>query len=285
MMLNFCDEGEVKWSFDTAVKDDGDMLEYNLGGVKFQIAQDPGNLVVGASIWRSGQILAQRIITGTENTSEDETAGMLPVEFRAAGLAGRSGLELGAGCAGLVGLALAMRGCTRVVLTDQAEVLPMLRENVRRFLIAAAAAPDGTMPAGCAALTGAIVVRELDWLNAYQVAEAAAAEGFDRVVCADGTYAESLHLAFLASTSATSASDAAILFMSDMRSSREHFAFRNCFGGEDALGRFIVKVLIQNLQNSRFPNLNKMGETGERIDDRLSLSAGWSDQKLMLLHW
>ncbi len=99
-------------------------------------------------------------------------------EFAAEALRGKRVLELGAGCAGLSGLCLACMGCAQVVLTDQAEVLPLLRENVSRFLSAAQALPEGSLPHGCAALTGAISVEEFDWLDPSQIRAHAAQSGY-----------------------------------------------------------------------------------------------------------
>jgi hypothetical protein len=71
----------------------------------------------------------------------------------------------------------------------------------------------------------------------------AASRGFDRVVCADGAYAESLHPALLAATCAVAAPRAAVLFAEDLRSSTVHHRFQKCFSAPDMFDiRLLGKV-------------------------------------------
>jgi len=160
------------------------------------ISQD--RMVVGNTLWNSSVVLsrcvrarrgrvhqrlgaARAVINGaalppTHRYLEAGAEGHAH-EFAAEALRGKRVLELGAGCAGLSGLCLACMGCAQVVLTDQAEVLPLLRENVSRFVSAAQAMPEGSLPHGCAALTGAISVEEFDWLDTSQIRAHAAQSG------------------------------------------------------------------------------------------------------------
>jgi hypothetical protein len=77
---------------------------------------------------------------------------------------------------------MACLGCSEVTLTDKAEVLPLLRENVRRFLEAAKELPVGLLPEDSAARSGRIYVEEFDWLDEAQVRRHATNPGFDFVV-------------------------------------------------------------------------------------------------------
>jgi predicted nicotinamide N-methyase len=70
------------------------------------------DLETGGSVWFAGYALARYILDHPETVR------------------GKAVLELGAGC-GLVSLAAAMAGARRVVATDLAVQLPLLRENMR----------------------------------------------------------------------------------------------------------------------------------------------------------
>lgn len=166
MMLDFFADGEMQVAFDTDHGEDEDR-EITLFGVTFQVKQERGSMpisqesmVVGNTLWNSSIILMRYIESGAEGTAHEYAP-----EF----CKGKRAIELGAGCAGLVGLSMACLGCAEVTITDKAEVLPLLRENVKRFLDAAKALPEGALPMGCAALRGKILVEEFDWLQESQV--------------------------------------------------------------------------------------------------------------------
>eukprot|EP00802_Teleaulax_amphioxeia_P019229 Tamp_19454.p1 GENE.Tamp_19454~~Tamp_19454.p1 ORF type:complete len:287 (+),score=61.09 Tamp_19454:122-982(+) len=237
MMLDFFADGELTVALDTdeGEEEDRDVI---LFGVAFQVRQARGSMpisqdrmVVGNTLWNSSVVLSRYLEAGAEGHAH---------EFAAEALRGKRVLELGAGCAGLSGLCLACMGCAQVVLTDQAEVLPLLRENVSRFVSAAQAMPEGSLPHGCAALTGAISVEEFDWLDTSQIRAHAAQSGYDVVLGADLSYATSLHAPLLDAVCAVAAPHANILMVEDMRSHPAHLAFRSRFG---STGFFSVRVL------------------------------------------
>ena len=218
-------------AFDTDHGEDEDR-EMAMFGVTFKIKQDRGSMsissdsmIVGNTLWNSSVVLTRYLEAGAEGTAH---------EFSNSAVKGKSALELGAGCAGLVGLSLACLGCSHVTVTDKAEVLPLLRENVRRFVQAAQALPPGALPDDCAVRSGNITVSELDWLDEDQIRYQhssgcrgvacgpakrvfaspstymqlgrahAALSGYDIVVGADISYATNFHAALLDATCAVS---------------------------------------------------------------------------------
>ena len=106
-----------------------------------------------------------------------------------ASFTGASVLELGSG-AGLAGFAAAMLG-GHVALTDVADVLPLLHDNV---------ALNFSTAAWNAAVTlrgqfGSVVVRELDWTQPQQLAQFQ--ERYDYIIGTDCVYHEALLLDLL----------------------------------------------------------------------------------------
>jgi len=179
MMLDFFADGEMQVAFDTDHGQAEDR-EISLFGVTFKVKQERGSMpisqdsmIVGNTLWNSSIVLTRYIESGAEGTSH---------EFSSQFVKGKRAIELGAGCAGLVGLSMACLGCSEVTLTDKAEVLPLLRENVRRFLEAAKELPVGLLPEDSAARSGRIYVEEFDWLDEAQVRRHATNPGFDFVV-------------------------------------------------------------------------------------------------------
>jgi len=105
-----------------------------------------------------------------------------------AALTGAAVLELGSG-AGLGGIAAAMLGA-RVTLTDVADVLPLLRENVAGNFQTAMWAEHVALREQFGSLT----VRELDWTKPEQL------DGygtFDCIIATDCVYHETLALDLL----------------------------------------------------------------------------------------
>jgi predicted nicotinamide N-methyase len=100
----------------------------------------------------------------------ERQAGRPRGDWSRSALKGKRAVELGAGM-GLGGMALALLGCD-VMLTDVAEVLPLLRRNAAQVRPEALRAADGPLRG---ADVGRAEVRELDWAVAEH-AERAKAE-------------------------------------------------------------------------------------------------------------
>ena len=111
MMLDFFADGEMQVAFDTDHGETEDR-EISLFGVTFKVKQERGSMpisqdsmIVGNTLWNSSIALTRYIESGAEGTSH---------EFSSQFVKGKRAIELGAGCAGLVGLSMACLGCSEV---------------------------------------------------------------------------------------------------------------------------------------------------------------------------
>ena len=138
-------------------------------------------------------------------------------------------LELGAGM-GLAGLALAALGA-RVLLTDVASVLPLLRVNADRNLSRAALAVSQP---GWAAGVGGVSVAELDWENKATWHPQGDGDGgsacdarrpYDVVIACDCIYKESMVPSFVATLLAHTSRRSLILVVNERRSDAVVAAF------------------------------------------------------------
>ena len=90
----------------------------------------------GGIVWESAFCLAGYLRTHIERRC------VQPPVSRSNGLRGCRVLEVGAGC-GLLGMALAVMGAKKVVLTDHPDALPLLRRNVERNAEVLGGGPGG----------------------------------------------------------------------------------------------------------------------------------------------
>jgi hypothetical protein len=150
-------------------------------------------------------------------------------------------LELGAGCAGLPGLAMALRhGCT-VTLTEHPDVVPLLRANVAQFQARITAmAGVNEISETVAAAAARVSVEALDWTDRDVLKRVAEGDGYDVVVWADAGYLGDDNDALLTAAVACVAPGGKILACESLRSQAKTTTFRRIFG---ALGFFCVKVL------------------------------------------
>ncbi|GHP07770.1 hypothetical protein PPROV_000651200 [Pycnococcus provasolii] len=187
-------------------------------------------------LWPSSLPLADFIMEQALHNQGDEMC-RIPLLARAAAKrrlnqpTGIRALELGAGCAGLPGMALAALVADEVTLTDVASALPLLEENVRRFTDAAAASGNTRC--------GKIDVRAFDWLDGEHIADMASDLGYDVVVGTDIAYADSLLEPLVRATMAVLKPGGVLLLSENLRSRRMHHEARAAFGKP---GYFAVTV-------------------------------------------
>ncbi|XRB18227.1 protein N-lysine methyltransferase [Pseudoscourfieldia marina] len=187
-------------------------------------------------LWPSSLPLADFITEQALHNQGDEMC-RIPLLARAAAKrrlnqpTGIRALELGAGCAGLPGMALAALVADEVTLTDVASALPLLEENVRRFTDAAAASGNTRC--------GKIDVRAFDWLDGEHIANMASDLGYDVVVGTDIAYADSLLEPLVRATMAVLKPGGVLLLSENLRSRRMHHEARAAFGKP---GYFAVTV-------------------------------------------
>ena len=283
MEIDFsAEDGEPRYSFESCGADtDADgVVTFEVCGAPMIVRQG-GEL--GERLWASGMDLAREIERGVAlrhvpehliasrpfgspvrranddggDPPADDSSG-LKLDAEDAGedpLRHARVLELGAGCAGLPGLAMALRhGCT-VTLTEHPDVVPLLRANVAQFqarisamagvneiseTVADAAARASF--AGTASVPAAYVTTDGDDVRRVVTRRSAspALGASDGVVWADAGYLGDDNDALLTAAVACVAPGGKILACESLRSQAKTTTFRRIFG---ALGFFCVKVL------------------------------------------
>lgn len=149
-------------------------VELEVLGHKLLLAQDPNSQHHGTTVWDSSIVFAKFL---EKNSKKGE--------FSRAKLQNKRVVELGAGC-GLSGLGMALLGC-EVVVTDQAEVLPLLRRNMESNMSRAKYSASEYSHLGP---IGSVEVAELDWGNQQQAE--ALKPPFDYIIGTDVVYKEHL---------------------------------------------------------------------------------------------
>ncbi|KAJ7521620.1 hypothetical protein O6H91_19G061300 [Diphasiastrum complanatum] len=130
---------------------------------------------------------------------------------------GKRGVELGTGC-GVAGLALALLGMN-VLLTDIPAVLPALKRNVKKNLLATSLAMAGK--ADCKA--GKVKIGQLCWGNMKQIE--ATKPPFDYIIAADVVYLENTVEPLLSTIHSLAGPDTVILLGYQIRSPEAHELF------------------------------------------------------------
>lgn len=255
MEIDFSTDGEPVASFEDALPSKADgSVEVEICGVKLKISQAS---LLGERLWAAGLQLAKDIDQGVALRHFDHGGDE-------DGMKGKRVIELGAGCAGLPGIALALRHKMRVVLSEHPEVIPLLRANVAAIQTQVAAlAAEGKVAPDAAEAVAAMRVVTLDWSDDALMAAIAAGESYDRrgataidkgfgddqrsllgsefdmVVWADAGYLGD-HDLLLRAAVACCGPKAFILIAESLRSEKVTEAFRRKFGAngrEDGDGR------------------------------------------------
>eukprot|EP00198_Chlamydomonas_reinhardtii_P003232 XP_001692568.1 predicted protein [Chlamydomonas reinhardtii] len=154
------------------------MVEQEVFGSVLRFVQDPSSEHLGTTVWDASVVLAKWF---EKNIRKGD--------FARSKVRGKRALELGAGM-GLAGMAFAMVGAN-VVLTDTADVLPLLRINYETNLSPAAVRlARGHQHGTWADSAGTVEVQELDWTKPEQVAPLH--PPYDYILAADCIYHEGL---------------------------------------------------------------------------------------------
>eukprot|EP00850_Spirogloea_muscicola_P013073 SM000087S23355 [mRNA] locus=s87:265381:268142:+ [translate_table: standard] len=149
-------------------------IEFDVLGHKLFLVQDPNSKNLGTTVWDASMVLVKFL-------EKHRRKG----DFARERVSGSRVLELGAGC-GLAGLGFALLG-GNVLLTDQAEVLPILMRNADRNSTRAQLTAHDHSSIGH---VGTVEVAELQWGNEKHIA---AANGpYDYIVATDVAYNEQL---------------------------------------------------------------------------------------------
>lgn len=287
MQLDFSGDGLPEPSFENAVDHDGaGFATVLLCGVPLRLRQSE---ILGGRLWSGGMRLALEIERGVALHELGEGREGAPLDGKS--LEGKRVIELGAGCAGLPGVALALRHGMRVTLSEHPDVVPILRENILAVKEQVTTlASEGKLASERAEAVRDIRVVAFDWrdeaaLAAYATdddasssaagdassAAFAAADatdiskagdengGFPLVIWADAGYFSD-HSLLLRAAAAVCAPGGAILATESLRSEAATRGFRKAFG---ANGLFAVRVL---------------GDGDLRIDETWTLAMEWQNR-------
>ena len=193
MQLDFSSDGCPEASFVAAFA--GASCTYDVGGLEFEVKQQSQEtteqLGTGALVWHAAPALAATLGKHTARLCGDLDVSEV------------TAIELGCGCSALGGLALAMAGVSRVVVTDLADLLPTISstlsaydDTVRQHRQCHPDAPP--LPE----LSRCVSVRSLDWAREADLAAMAGGVGYDIVVASDVDYSELLKDSLVAATCA-----------------------------------------------------------------------------------
>lgn len=176
MWIDFGADGEPEAAFKGAYEpDEAGVVRVDVGiGVELAVKMGDGrvgavesSLGTGAVLWAAGPAMARAL-----------SKALLPADGLW-GLRGRAAIELGAGCAGLPGTALALAGIASVVLTDTVGVVDALATNVEGYALTPGLNDDAR------GRLQRISARPLNWSDDDALAALARGAGYGLVVCAD----------------------------------------------------------------------------------------------------
>ena len=274
MQLDFSGDGLPEPSFENAVDHDAEgFATVPVCGVPLRLRQSE---ILGGRLWTGGLRLALEIERGVALRELGEGRDGAPSDGTS--LEGKRVIELGAGCAGLPGVALALRHKMRVTLSEHPDVVPILRENIKSVKEQVAAlASEGKLPRDVAEAVQSMRVVAFDWrdeaaLAAYatdaeatqpsvrgNLNESENVGGFPLVIWADAGYFSD-HGLLLRAAAATCAPGGEIHATEALRSEAATRGFRKAFG---ANGLFAVRVL---------------GDGDLRVDETWTLAMEWQNR-------
>lgn len=201
MMIDLFSDGPPNAHFATDAHGDATYaFELPGGGViEARQASVSEGLGTGAVQWQAGTALAKALIASERD------------------MKGKRIIELGCGCAALPAVVAATLGAEAVVATDVPILVPLLRDNIERYV-----QTPGVSAANQQALKTAMVARAMDWTQEEELrALASDARGYDVVLCADCVDESEALLAALCDTiSACLAPTGAAVIASGARSQR-----------------------------------------------------------------
>ena len=273
MQLDFSGDGLPEPMFENAVDHDAEgFATVPVCGVPLRLRQSE---ILGGRLWTGGLRLALEIERGVALRELGEGRDGAPSDGTS--LEGKRVIELGAGCAGLPGVALALRHKMRVTLSEHPDVVPILRENIRSVKAQVAAlASEGKLPRDVAEAVRGIEVVAFDWRDETALAayatdaeatqtsignanESVSVGGLPLVIWADAGYFSD-HSLLLRAAAATCAPGGVILATESLRSEAATRGFRKAFG---ANGLFAVRVL---------------GDGDLRINETWTLAMEWQNR-------
>ncbi|KAI4334344.1 hypothetical protein L6164_019047 [Bauhinia variegata] len=170
-------------------------------GHELQFTQDPNSKHLGTTVWDASLVFIKFL---EKNCRKGR--------FSPAKLRGKRVIELGAGC-GVSGFGMALLGCD-VLVTDQKEVLPLLKRNVERNISRVMQSNSGSDS------FGSIEVSELQWGDENHIK--ALGPPFDYIIGTDVVYAEHLLEPLLQTIFALSGPRTTILLGCEIRSTTVH---------------------------------------------------------------
>ncbi|KAG0589047.1 hypothetical protein M758_2G241000 [Ceratodon purpureus] len=208
-------------------------VELEVLGHKVSLAQNPNSQHHGTTVWDSSIVFVKYL---EKNSKKGE--------FSRAKLHSKRVLELGAGC-GLSGLGMALLGC-EVVVTDQAEVVPLLRRNMERNM---ARAKYSALEYSHLGPIGSVEVAELDWGNQQQAE--ALNPPFDYIIGTDVVYKEHLLPPLLESVLALAGPKTTLLLGYEFRDSGVKEKLQELFSQH-----FAIKKITHSKMDAKFQHSN-----------------------------
>lgn len=208
-------------------------VELEVLGHKLSLAQDPNSQHHGTTVWDSSIVFVKYL---EKNSKKGE--------FSRAKLQNKRVVELGAGC-GLSGLGMALLGC-EVVVTDQAEVVPLLRRNMERNM---ARAKYSALEYSHLGPIGSVEVAELDWGNPQQAE--ALHPPFDYIIGTDVVYKEHLLPPLLESVLALAGPKTTLLLGYEFRDSGVKEKLQELFSRH-----FTIKKITHSKMDAKFQHSN-----------------------------
>ena len=258
MQLDFSSADLPAPSFLYAVShDDGGFSTVTICGVPLRLRQSD---ILGGRLWSGGVRLAVEIEKGIALRTLGESQGS---GKGGDGLHGKRVIELGAGCAGLPGVALAIKHGMTVTLTEHPDVVPILRENIESVKAQIdELLKKGEVSNAVADAVQQISVASFDWNDEKalsQYADETNNSSFPLVVWADAGYFSD-HLKLVKAAVAVTSPTGVILAVESLRSESSTRTFRKAFG---CAGLFAVRVL---------------GKGNRNVDETWTLAMEWQNQ-------